>query len=56
MKAFLARLLMTLAIACMEERRRPWGRAMQAELEVAIEVGGALRFALGCFLASVLRL
>ncbi len=56
MKAFLARALMTLAIACMEGRRRPWGRAMQAEVEVAIEVGGALRFALGCFLATVLRL
>ncbi len=56
MKAVLARALMTLALAAMEERRRPWGLAMQAELEVAIEVGGALRFALGCFLAAVLRL
>lgn len=56
MKASLARALMALAIACMEERRRPWGLAMQAELEVAIEVGGALRFALGCLFAAVVRL
>jgi len=56
MKASLARALMTLALASMEERRRPWGLAMQAELEVAIEVGGALRFALGCLVATVVRL
>ncbi|WP_156361429.1 hypothetical protein [Sphingomonas sp. Leaf67] len=56
MKRFFTRTLMTLAIATMEERRRPWGLAMQAELEVAIEAGGAFRFALGCFFAAVLRL
>jgi hypothetical protein len=52
MKARLARLIMALAIGSMGESRHEWSAAMRAEFETALEEGGALPFAGGCFIAA----
>ena len=56
MRTPVARAMMTLATACMEEKRREWGLAMQAELEEAIDAGKPLRFAFGCLVAALRRM
>lgn len=56
MKTSIARAMVTLASACMEEKHREWGLAMQAELEEAIAASKPLRFAVGCLAASLRRM
>ena len=56
MKIILARTLLALAVRAMGDRRRAWGEAMQAELEVAIADGAALSFAVGCLVAALREL
>ncbi|MBJ7499454.1 MAG: hypothetical protein JHC57_06850 [Sphingopyxis sp.] len=56
MKTSIARAMVTLASACMEEKHSEWGLAMQAELEEAIAAGKPLRFAVGCLAASLRRM
>jgi hypothetical protein len=51
--AAVARAVMILASRCFGERRRTWAMAMQAELEVAIEDGQPLTFAIGCLASAV---
>ena len=48
MTAKLACAVMTLAQACLGDRRRDWALAMHAEFEVAIDDGRPLAFAFGC--------
>lgn len=52
MSAALARAVMALATRSLGARGRTWALAMQGELEVAIEEGRPLSFALGCLLAA----
>jgi hypothetical protein len=54
MTAAVARAVMALAGGCLGEHRRTWAMAMQGELDVAIEDGKPLTFAIGC-LTSALR-
>ena len=56
MRTPIAQAMMTLAAACMEEKHREWGLAMQAELEEAIDAGKPLRFASGCLVAALGRM
>lgn len=56
MRTSIARAMVTLASACMEEKHSEWGLAMQTELEEAIEAGKPLRFAVGCLAASLRRM
>ena len=53
MTAKLAWAVMTLAEACLGDRRRDWALAMQAEFEVAIDDGRPLGFAVGCLTGAV---
>lgn len=48
----LSRCVMAVAIVCMGDRRREWGRAMQGEFEASIADGEPLSFALGCLLGA----
>jgi len=48
----MARALLSLAAACLGERRRDWALAMQGELQAAVEQGRPLAFAAGCVLAA----
>lgn len=48
----LARAAVALAVRSLDECREPWGRAMQAELDAAIDDGRPLAFAIGCLLAA----
>jgi len=52
MKARLARAIVALAARTLATRDADWARAMQAELDVAIDDGRAMSFAAGCLLAS----
>jgi len=54
MKATLARAVLTVADACLGDRRRDWALAMRGEFEAAIEDDKPLAFAAGC-LASAVR-
>ena len=56
MRTTIARAMMALATACMDEKRRDWGLAMRAELEEAIEAGNPLRFSFGCLVAALRRM
>ena len=53
MTATLARAAMTLAEACLGDDRRDWALAMRAELDVAIDEGKPLSFALGCLMGAL---
>lgn len=48
MMTALSRCVMKIAIHCLGDRRREWGRAMQGEFEASIADGKPLSFALGC--------
>jgi len=52
MKAAISRAVMALAACCMDDSRRQWSAAMQAEFETAAEEGRPLRFAAGCLAAA----
>jgi hypothetical protein len=52
MKAAVARAVLAIAVCGLDESRRQWGRAMQAEFETAVEDGKPLRFAMGCLAAA----
>jgi hypothetical protein len=52
MKTFLSRAIMAFAICCMDESRREWSLAMQAEFETAVREGGSISFATGCLVAA----
>jgi hypothetical protein len=52
MSAPVARALLSLAAACLGERRREWAMAMRGELEAAVEQGRPLAFAAGCVIAA----
>jgi hypothetical protein len=52
MKSLLSRAIMAFAICCMDEGRRDWSIAMQAEFEIAVGEGISLSFALGCLVAA----
>jgi hypothetical protein len=53
MTAILARAVMTVAEACLGDRRRDWAWAMRAELDVAIDDGRPLSFAIGCLTGAL---
>ena len=53
MTAKLARAVMRLAEACLGDRRRDWALAMRIELDVAIDDGKPLTFAVGCLTGAV---
>ena len=53
MTAILARAVMTLAEACLGDRRREWALAMRTELDVAIDDGKPLAFAFGCLTGAL---
>lgn len=48
----IARCVMAVAIVCLGNRRREWGRAMRGEFEASIADGEPLSFALGCLLGA----
>lgn len=52
MRAALSRAIMKLAVCCLDESRREWAAAMQAEFEMAESDGRSLTFALGCLAAA----
>lgn len=52
MSIVVARLLMALATASLDEDRRDWASAMKAEFAAAAEDGAALPFAAGCLVAG----
>jgi hypothetical protein len=52
MKAALPRAIMALAVCCMDESRREWSAAMEAEFEAAVPEGRSLSFATGCLAAA----
>jgi hypothetical protein len=52
MKAIVSRLVMALAVCCLDESRREWSAAMQAEFETAAAEGKPLLFAAGCLMAA----
>ncbi len=52
MKAAVSRAVMALAVCCLDESRREWSAAMEAEFETAVADGKALPFATGCFAAA----
>ena len=56
MRATLARMVMALAVCCLDEGRREWARAMRMEFETAVEDGKPLRFAIGCLTAAAREL
>jgi len=56
MRAIVARALMALTACCLDEGRREWARAMQAEFGAAVEDGKPLRFACGCLAAAAREL
>ena len=53
MTATLARAIVTVAAACLGDRRRDWALAMRNELDVAIDDGKPLAFALGCLMSAL---
>jgi hypothetical protein len=53
MTATLARAVMTLVEGCLGDHRRDWALAMRSELDVAINDGKPLRFAVGCLTGAV---
>jgi len=53
MMAKLAAAVVTLAQACLGARRRDWGLAMRAELDVATKEGRPLSFAAGCLTSAL---
>jgi hypothetical protein len=56
MRARLARALVGLAARTLGANREAWARAMQAELDVAIDDGRPLMFAAGCVIAATRQL
>lgn len=52
MRAAVARALLSLAVGCLGESRRDWGRAMHGELEAALRAGRPIAFAAGCVIAA----
>ena len=52
MKAPLSRAIMALAVCCMDDSRREWSAAMQAEFDAAVPEGKSLSFATGCLVAA----
>jgi hypothetical protein len=44
--------MMTIATACLGERRRNWALAMQAEFELGVEDGRKMAFAAGCLMTA----
>ncbi|HVI99820.1 MAG TPA: hypothetical protein VM657_12225 [Sphingomonas sp.] len=52
MKTALSRAIMALAVCCMDESRREWAAAMQAEFDAAVPEGESLSFACGCLVAA----
>ena len=56
MRAAVARMVMALAVCCLDEGRREWARAMRMEFETAVEDGKPLRFAIGCLTAAAREL
>ena len=53
MTAILARAVMTVAAACLGDRRRDWALAMRAELDAAVKDGKPLTFAAGCLTGAL---
>lgn len=53
MTANLAHAVMTLAEACLGDHRRDWALAMRSEMDVAIDDGKPLSFALGCLIGAL---
>jgi hypothetical protein len=53
MTAKFARAVMRLAEACLGDRRRDWALAMRSELDVAIDNGKPLTFAVGCLTGAL---
>ena len=53
MTAKLANAVMALAEACLGDRRREWALAMRSELDVAIDEGRPLAFAVGCLTGAL---
>lgn len=53
MTAKLAGAVMALAEACLGDRRREWALAMRSELDVAIDEGRPLAFAVGCLTGAL---
>lgn len=52
MKAAASRAVMAVAVCCLDESRREWSAAMQAEFETAVTEGKPLPFAIGCLAAA----
>jgi hypothetical protein len=52
MIAALSRAVMALAVSCLDDDRREWALAMEAEFEAAKEDGKPLAFAFGCLVAA----
>jgi hypothetical protein len=48
----LSQAMMTIATACLGNRRRDWALAMQAEFEVAVEDEQQMAFAAGCLMTA----
>jgi len=56
MRAGAAHIVMRLALRCLPQDGREWGRAMQAEFDQALRDGKPLGFAIGCLIAGWRRL
>lgn len=52
MTVALSRAIMAVAVCCLDESRREWAAAMQAEFETAVGEGKPLAFAIGCLAAA----
>jgi hypothetical protein len=55
-KLAIARAIMTISVRCFGDPRRDWAHAMQAEFDVAVEMGEPLSFASGCLLSAIREL